>query len=446
VKKSCLTLSILLILLLPALPIWAQEASPPAETADAASEAAGQAPSWLRSHIPDPLKEVGFLLKHWQWLALLVLALLGVIVDRVVAHVLQLAIERQLAKRIKHVDHQELQRAMRPVGLLAATLVWWPGVHALALPERVLEVLVMAINVVAACALVWAVYRMVDVISTVLEARAAKTANKFDDLLVPLVRKSLKVFIGAFGLVFIADNLKLPISSLLAGVGIGGLAVALAAQDAVKNFFGSLTVIIDRPFQVGDWVVIGSVEGTVTEVGFRSTRIRTFYDSLITLPNSNLISASVDNLGARHYRRWSTKLGVACNTPPDVIEAFCEGIRELIRRHPYTRKDYFHVYFNEFAADWWSVMLYVFFQTPDWGTELRERHRLGLDILRLAGELGVELAYHTQTLYLHRPEAPAEPLPTAGYGTRVEGVHGDARELARKLVDGALEGKIPPPV
>ncbi|MCP4661412.1 MAG: mechanosensitive ion channel [bacterium] len=444
-KKSCLTLSILLFLLLPALFSCTQEASPPPETADASSEDV-QVPSWLESLIPDSLQEVGFLLQHWQWLALLVLALLGVIVDKVVAYGVQLAVARQLAKRIKHVDHPELHRAMRPVGWLAATLVWWPGVHWLGLPEQVLDILVTAINVIAASAVVWAIYRMVDVVSTVLEARAAQTANKFDDLLVPLVRKSLKVFVGAFGLVFIADNLKLPISSLLAGVGIGGLAVALAAQDAVKNFFGSLTVIIDRPFQVGDWVVVGSVEGTVTEVGFRSTRILTFYNSVITLPNSNLISASVDNLGARRYRRWSTKIGLACNTPPDTIEAFCEGVRELIRRHPYTRKDYFHVYFNEFSADAWLVMLYVFFETPDWATELRERHRLGLDILRLASELGVELSYPTQTLFLHRPEAAAEPLPTEGYGQRVEGVYEDARKLARKLVDGALEGKIPPPV
>lgn len=108
---------------------------------------------------------------------------------------------------------------------------------------------------------------------------------------------------------------------------------------------------MDRPFEVGDGVVVGDVEGTVEEVGFRSTRIRTFYNSLITLPNSNLIKASVDNLGDRRLRRWQITLGIAHNTPPELIDAFCEGVRELVRNHPYTRKDYFHVSFNDFGDD-----------------------------------------------------------------------------------------------
>ncbi|HUP42395.1 MAG TPA: mechanosensitive ion channel family protein, partial [Thermoanaerobaculia bacterium] len=241
------------------------------------------------------------------------------------------------------------------------------------------------------------------------------TRNRFDDLLVPLVRKSLKVFIAAFGLVFVADTLDIEVSSLLAGLGLGGLAVALAAQDTVKNLFGSLTVLVDRPFSVGDWVVVGDHEGTVEEVGFRSIRIRTFYNSLITLPNSNLISSAVDNYGARRFRRWSTKLGIAYDTPPERIEAFCEGLRELVRRHPTTRKDIFHVYLNAFGESALEVLLYVFFEEPDWGAELAARHRLALDVLRLADTLGVELAFPTRTVWLHEAaEAERPELPPRG--------------------------------
>jgi small-conductance mechanosensitive channel len=121
---------------------------------------------------------------------------------------------------------------------------------------------------------------------------------------------------------------------LLAGLGIGGIAFALAAKDTVENLFGSVTVLVDRPFQVGDWVVIGDQEGTVEEIGFRSMRLRTFYNSRITIPNSLLVKSAVDNLGARRYRRVKCMIGVQYDTPPDRIEAFCEGIRELIRRHP----------------------------------------------------------------------------------------------------------------
>jgi len=295
-------------------------------------------------------------------------------------------------------------------------LVWSGGLRFLWLPVGALSILEVAVRFVLAAGGVWAAYRLVDILAALLEDRARKTHNKFDDLLVPLVRKSLKVFIAAFGLVFIAETLEMDISSLLAGLGLGGLAVALAAQDTVKNLFGSLMVLIDRPFSVGDWVVIGDYEGVVEEVGFRSVRIRTFYNSLITLPNSNLISSAVDNYGARSYRRWSTKLGVTYDTPPATIDAFCEGIRELVRRHEITRKDAFEVHLNSFGDSGLEILLYVFFETGDWSKELAARHALALDILRLAERLGVDFAFPTRTVWLHEQAPPQRGVPAGEPG------------------------------
>jgi MscS family membrane protein len=401
---------------------------------------------WLREQVPESLQGGGFLLEPWQWLALLVLIVVGWVLDRVVTGVLHAVISRRLGRRMEAIEPEKLEKALRPVGLLSASLLWWLGITWLSLPTGVLTVLVIAVRFIALTSLVWAAYRLVDVLSSVLEGRARKTQRKFDDLLVPLVRKSLKVVVAVFGLIFIAQNLKLPLASLLAGVGIGGLALALAAQDTVRNLFGSFMVILDQPFSVGDWVVIGEVEGTVVEVGFRSTRIRTFYNSVVTLPNSNLISAAVDNYGARDFRRWSTRLAIAYETPPEKIEAFCEGVRELIRRHPYTRKDFFEVQLNELGASGLEIMLYVFFVASDWSTEVRERHRLAVDVLRLARDLDVDFAYPTQTLYLRRPGEAPEPPPADGYGRLVRDTHEDVRQRAQRLVDGSLEGKVPPPV
>ena len=369
---------------------------------------------WLRSKVPESLRRTAFILEAWQWLGLLALALLGIVLDRLVVLLAQALTGRWLRKRVERLEPADLHKALRPLGVVAMALVWKAGLPFLWLPVNVLAVLGVAVRFVLAAGAVWAAYRLVDIVSALLEARAARTQNKFDDLLVPLVRKSLKVFIAAFGLVFVADTLDVEISSLLAGLGLGGLAVALAAQDAVKNLFGSLMILVDRPFSVGDWVVIGDHEGTVEEVGFRSVRIRTFYNSLITLPNSNLISSAVDNYGARRFRRWSTRLGIAYDTAPERIEAFCEGIRELVRRHPATRKDSFHVHLNSFGESALEVLLYVFFETPDWGAELAARHRLALDVLRLGEAVGVELAFPTRTVWLHqaaeieRPELAGE--------------------------------------
>ena len=217
----------------------------------------------------------------------------------------------------------------------------------------------------------------------------------------------MKVFVGALGIVWIADNLEMDVGALLAGLGIGGVALALAAKDTIANFFGALTVLTDRPFEVGDWIIMGDIEGTVTEVRFRSSRVRTFYDSVITFPNSMLLTKHVDNLGRRHYRRFKTTLGVTYDTPADKLESFIEGIRELLRKHPYSRRDYYHVYFHGYGDNSLNIHIYCFFKAPDWATELRERQRLLMDILRLARNLSVEFAFPTRTVHMIQGAAPS---------------------------------------
>mgnify|MGYP001795668576 CR=1 FL=1 len=208
------------------------------------------------------------------------------------------------------------------------------------------------------------------------------------------------------GVIYGAEALSIPIGPMIASLGIGGLAFAFAAKDTIENFFGSVAVLLDRPFSVGDWIVIDDVEGTVEDLGFRSTRVRTFYNSQVTVPNSTLVRAKVDNYGRRRYRRWKTHIGVQYDTPPGLLIAFTEGIRELVRTHPYTRKDYYQVWMHQWSASSMDVLLYVFFEVPDWNTELRERERLFIDIVRLADKLGVQFAFPTQTVHLFKEEHP----------------------------------------
>jgi len=251
------------------------------------------------------------------------------------------------------------------------------------------------------------------------------------------------------GAVFIADNLDVDVTSLLAGLGLGGLAFALAAKDVAGNLFGSITVLLDQTFHVGDWVVIGDVEGSVERIGFRSTRVRTFYDSLVSVPNSTLITANVDNMGARSFRRLSCKFGIAYETPPDRIDAFCEGIREIVRQHPYMRKDAYHVYLNGLGSAQLDILVYVFWSVPDWGTELRERHRFLLDCLRLAERLGVEYAFPTQTLYMKQAENGLLPVAEGGYTPSMSEQDAQARgrEQAVAVVGATLGlGVVPEPV
>lgn len=356
---------------------------------------------WIQSLLPEVLVANEFIgLKYWQWAGLFAVILAGIVLDFALRIALSIVSRRAIARKGGEARPDTIRKTVRPFGLAAAALLWLWSIRLLGLPAEALKVLLPAVRLFAMLATVWAGFRVADLVTEVLISRAARTRTKFDDLLMPLIRKTVKVFIFAFGLIYIADSLNIDIAPLLAGLGIGGLGFAFAARDTIENFFGSVTIITDQPFQIGDVVEIGDVMGTVEDLGFRSTRIRTFYNSQVTIPNGNLVRAVVDNWGRRQYRRWNTKIGVTYDTPPDRIEAFCEGIRGLIHEHPRTRKDSFYVRLNDFGASSLDVILYVFFEVPDYAAELEARERLMLDIIRLAERIGVEFAFPTQTVHV----------------------------------------------
>lgn len=399
---------------------------------------------WLQSKMPKSLRGRWLGIESWQWLTLFLLALAGVIGDFLVRKLIGAIVEHRFSSRHFQLDEKLRRSAMRPIGLLAMGLIWFYGLRILVLPDLVDEMLVSAARIVICVAAVWSGWKLIDLICGYLASVAARTPSRFDDLLIPLLNKALKIIATVIAIVFLAEFFDWSLTNVLAGLGIGGLAIGFAAREMLQNFFGSIGVLLDRPFDIGDWIRVDDVEGTVEEVSFRTTRVRTFYNSLITMPNGTLLTAKVDNLGARRYRRTKTMLSLTYDTPPEKIEAFCEGIRELIRQHPYTRKDYYHVYFNEFADSSLNVLLYCFHETPDWGTELRERHRLYNDILRLARLIGVSFAFPTQTIHLHQEatEADLTPPPPGDSEAITTG-----RKAAQSIItEAGLPGTFPPPV
>jgi len=244
-------------------------------------------------------------------------------------------------------------------------------------------------------------YKFVDVVAAYFASLAAKTASTLDDQLVPLLRKTLKALVILIGTLFILrDGFDFDIIPFLTGLSIGGIAIALAAQDTIKNFFGSVMIFIDKPFQVGDWVTSGEIDGVIEEVGFRSTRIRTHRNSVMYVPNGKIADAVVDNHGLRQYRRFTTTLTVTYDTTPEQIEQFVLGLRELVNLHPKTRKDLYHVYFNNLSSYSQDIMFYVFFEVPNIQGELMARHELLIQIVKLSQVLGVKFAFPTQTLHL----------------------------------------------
>jgi len=402
---------------------------------------------WVERRVPGRLISIRFLgLKAWQWLGIFSVILLGLIADALVRGVLRVVSGRMASRAGGREDPDQLRLTLRPIGLTVAALVWLLALRIVDLQTTLEMILEGALQIFLVFTATLSAWRLIDLVAGVAISRAELTASKFDDILVPLVSRALKLFVMTMGIVYAAGALDLPIAPLLASLTVAGVGFSFAAKDTVENFFGSVAVILDRPFELGDWIVIDDTEGIVEAVGFRSTRVRTFYNSQITIPNSNLVRARVDNYGRRRYRRWKTTLGVQYDTPPEKLIAFTEGIRELIRTHPYTRKDYYQIWCNEFGASSLDVMLYMFFEVPDWNTELRERERLFLDIVRLADQLGVQFAFPTQTLHVFPGEPAGDAATPPGARTDDVAATEGVRTAQRLMANQPWQSEKPGPV
>lgn len=309
-------------------------------------------------------------------------------------------------------------------------------IRVLQLPTEIWAWIVLVFNTLKPFLITVIFYKIVDVVAAYFASLAAKTASTLDDQLVPLIRKTLKAFVIIVGTLFILkDGLDLDIIPFLTGLSIGGVAIALAAQDTIKNFFGSVMIFIDKPFQVGDWVTSGEIDGTVEEVGFRSTRIRTFRNSLMYVPNGKIADAVVDNHGLRQYRRFTTTLTITYDTPPALIEQFVLGLREIIKTHPKTRKDLYHVYFNNISSYCQDIMFYIFFEVPTIQEELQSRHEILIQIVKLAQTLGVRFAFPTQTLHMETFPEKQRMIPEYTEGETYENLLREffRKELGKKL-------------
>ncbi|MEO1655125.1 MAG: mechanosensitive ion channel family protein, partial [Bacteroidota bacterium] len=342
------------------------------------------------------------------------LLILGLLFRRVFNFVFEKILLRYAYRFGKeNVAKNLIKPVARPLSLFVLYLILLGLVPVLSLPVSLNYFVLLFLKISIQIFAIVILMRVVDFISSYLTQMAEKTSGTLDDQLMPLLRKSLKIIILTVGILYILQSLKFDITTLLTGLSIGTLAFALAAQDTIKNLFGSITIFVDRPFQVGDWIVGDGIDGSIEEVGFRSTRVRTFHNSLIYIPNGRLADMTIDNMGLRKYRRFRTMLSLTYDTPPALINAFVDGVRQIIQSHPDTRKDYYHVYMNNFSAASLDVLFYAFFQVPDWTQELRCRHEVMLAILELADQLGVRFAFPTQTIHIE--DFPGQKTLTPQY-------------------------------
>ena len=292
--------------------------------------------------------------------------------------------------------------------LLIFSLISSLGFQIIEIDERWHALLFSPIKFTLTLALLLFVWAIIDVTDELLSERFGKKEDFLAKNILPHFKKFLKGFVLIAFFILFLQNIGLNVSSLLASLGIGGLAFALAAKESLSHFFGGLSIMMDKPFYIGDWIVCENIEGVVEDIGLRSTKIKTFYDSIIAVPNSKLANCTIDNLGKRTARRTRLTLDLTYDTAPEKIEAFVEGLSCILKSNPCTRKDYYQCYFSGFGSHSLQVFMNFFLKVSNWDEELLQRQNIFLEILRLAQELEVDFAFPTQTLDI--PHKPGEKL------------------------------------
>jgi len=294
----------------------------------------------------------------------------------------------------------------RPAALFCFVVALQMGVAlVLAANDKLAGITEQAFRTLYAVTIGYAIYRLVDVVDDLLMQFAARTESKLDDMLVPLVRKALRIAIVVVVTLFVLQNIvgAEELTTLLAGLGVGGLAVALAAQDSIKNFFGSVMIFLDKPFQVGDQLRIDDIEGTVEHIGIKSTRLRSLTGEQVILSNADVLKSRVRNLGRMVERRALFRVGVTYETPPERLEQVGEIIRRAVESVPHTR--FLQCPLISLGADSLEFELIFFVENlPDVGFGLTIGE-VNKRIFREFAAEGIQFAYPTRRLLVEQAAA-----------------------------------------
>lgn len=311
----------------------------------------------------------------------------------------------------------------KPITLISTAIIWflilsflpplWKSMGGipLFLSKPIIAGIKILIKLIIGGGLVWLSYNLVDVfVSHFIMKRffSVKQDSSFHTHFMPFIIRFVKILVICFGSLLVLQSMGVNVLSLLAGLGIGGVALALAAKDSASNILAYINLMLDRPFSIGDWIAFNDIEGTVLEVGMRSSKVKTFYDSVITIPNSVLAEANIDNMGKRKSRRTRIYLGVEYKTEPEKIKEFIEGIKKILLANECIKKDYFQVYLNDFGASDLKIILNFFLTVSNWEQELKEKQNIYMEILTLAKKLEVNFAFPTQSIYMENSPDQSE--------------------------------------
>ena len=367
---------------------------------------------WYVQKIQDFIPEFGHKkilgIEYWQLFSLLIFILIAVIIFflfKKIAFVVLHKIQQKLTKTTDITFDKSLKKLARPLSLLLAVSFIDSVFPSLYFSLETNKWVFLFVDIAEVVFWTYVLINLVHVLMKFYSVFTEKTHNRLDDQLSPILHNFFIGLVIVIGVLRLIALFGVDTTTILAGATIGGLAVALASQDTVKNLIGTIMIFLDKPFHIEDWIEAGEVVGTVEKVGFRSTSVRAADTSVYQIPNSKLSEIVINNKGLRLFRRYNTNLGLRYDTPPELIEAFVKGVREIIIAQPETRSDSYNVEFTGFGDSALLIMVNVYFKSLAWGIEQSSKHRLHMAIVKLAAALGVEFAFPSTTVTIeHFPE------------------------------------------
>lgn len=290
----------------------------------------------------------------------------------------------------------------RPMSFLFLIVSALAAVAVLDLGNRATGIVNNVLTLFATIGVAWMLFKVIDAAVQTLSGITDRTESQLDDQLLPVLGKMAKILVAVLAIIFYMQTLGYPVTGIVAGLGIGGIAVALAAQDTLSGVFASVTLFMDRPMMVGDFIQVGDVLGTVEEIGIRSTRIRTVGKTLITIPNKHLVSSVIDNWSLRDMRRSDVTIGVTYDTTPEKMEQLLVRLREMLRGNDNVDDSWMVVNFTEFSASSLDVELKFFLKTVDYNEWLDMMQEINLDIMRIVQSLGLSFAFPSTSVYMEK--------------------------------------------
>ncbi|WP_108670267.1 mechanosensitive ion channel family protein [Peribacillus acanthi] len=246
----------------------------------------------------------------------------------------------------------------------------------------------------------WGLFNLSSPTTGILVSVNQKINNKIDLILLPFISRTIRVILIAISVSIIGQEFDYDVNGLVAGLGLGGLAFALAAKEAVGNLIGGIVIVTEKPFTVGDWILTPSVEGTVEDINFRSTKIRTFSQALVTVPNSTLANEPITNWSRMGKRRITFHLGINYKTTKDQITRVVDRIDQMLKTHDEVHPDTIMVSFDHYNDSSLDILLYFFTNTTIWAEHVKIKHEINLEIMVILEEEGVEVAFPSRTIYV----------------------------------------------